>query len=512
MDAARWFRLTLAGVLGLSLLRAAVIFLSPLELYPDEAQYWLWSRRLAFGYYSKPPLVAWLIAASTAVGGNAEAWVRLPALVLHGLAAMAQFKAAERLAGPREGAVAALLYSLMPGIMLSSSAIATDAPLLMFGSGVLWAYAAMWRADSAGQRRRAAAALGVALGLAFLSKYAAAYLLIGMCLHAAVSSRARAMWRGPELALAGGIASVLFAPNLIWNAQHQFSTFLHTAENARTERLGTALNLAGGVAFLGGQVAVFGPIPLILLVVAAGRRALGRTLDDTERLLISFVLPPLLIVMIEAVVARANANWAATAYLAGCPLLAIWLVRWRARRTIWAIAVSQGLFALVFFSAVVSPGVADGLGLGSGLKRARGRMAETRLLARELARAQSAGPVSAVAVDRRFEFNTLAYYGRDLFAATGTPPLRIWMRESRPHNQAEIDFPLRPGPEGVRVLFLGYITDFGAETRQDFDRIEWERTASVPLDSKRRRDVSIFVGRNFRPRPRESVSGLPTPP
>ena len=31
------------------------------ELYPDEAQYWLWSRTLDFGYFSKPPMVAWTI-------------------------------------------------------------------------------------------------------------------------------------------------------------------------------------------------------------------------------------------------------------------------------------------------------------------------------------------------------------------------------------------------------------------------------------------------------------------
>ena len=57
--------------LGLGLLRLLTLFGTPLELYPDEAQYWLWSRTLAFGYYSKPPLIAWSIWASTAP------WVKL---------------------------------------------------------------------------------------------------------------------------------------------------------------------------------------------------------------------------------------------------------------------------------------------------------------------------------------------------------------------------------------------------------------------------------------------------
>lgn len=46
---------------GLMLARLVALFRTPLELYPDEAQYWLWSRTPDFGYYSKPPMVAWAI-------------------------------------------------------------------------------------------------------------------------------------------------------------------------------------------------------------------------------------------------------------------------------------------------------------------------------------------------------------------------------------------------------------------------------------------------------------------
>ena len=46
---------------ALTALRLAALFATPLELYPDEAQYWLWSRTLDWGYYSKPPMIAWLI-------------------------------------------------------------------------------------------------------------------------------------------------------------------------------------------------------------------------------------------------------------------------------------------------------------------------------------------------------------------------------------------------------------------------------------------------------------------
>ena len=42
----------------------------PLDLAPDEAHYWDWSRHLDWSYYSKGPLVAWLIRASCELVGD----------------------------------------------------------------------------------------------------------------------------------------------------------------------------------------------------------------------------------------------------------------------------------------------------------------------------------------------------------------------------------------------------------------------------------------------------------
>src|SRR4051812_26914247 len=70
---------------------AYLAFNCPLDLSPDEAHYWQWSRHLAWSYYSKGPLVAWLIGASCAVFGplseslvgSPMLAVRLPAVGCH---------------------------------------------------------------------------------------------------------------------------------------------------------------------------------------------------------------------------------------------------------------------------------------------------------------------------------------------------------------------------------------------------------------------------------------------
>ena len=61
----------------------------PLDLAPDEAHYWDWSRHLDWSYYSKGPLVAYLIRAGCELAGNwSRQWtgtdmlaVRLPAVL-----------------------------------------------------------------------------------------------------------------------------------------------------------------------------------------------------------------------------------------------------------------------------------------------------------------------------------------------------------------------------------------------------------------------------------------------
>src|SRR3954453_3530277 len=125
---------------GLALARLVALFKTPLELYPDEAQYWLWSRTLDFGYYSKPPVIAWAIWATTHMGGDAEPWVRLSANLFQAGATLVVFLIGRRLYGAATDLAAAALYGLMPGVQLSALVAAPDAPLLFFLGLTILAY------------------------------------------------------------------------------------------------------------------------------------------------------------------------------------------------------------------------------------------------------------------------------------------------------------------------------------------------------------------------------------
>lgn len=487
-------------VLAVSLFRLVGLFASQLELYPDEAQYWAWSRRFDWGYWSKPPMVAWLIALTTGLGGQAEPWVRLSSVFVHAIAALGIGATADRLYGRLAGGLAALLYLLAPGVALSSGLISTDAALLAFLSLALYCWVRATAGDAAPGPRETygwAAGFGLCLGLAFLSKYAAVYFLIGAAAHLGLHPAARRRVRPGPLALSMGVFLLTALPNILWNAGHRFATVRHTAANANWN--GGLFHPDMGARFVLDQFGAFGPAAFAALLVVATAALRRRRVDERQALLWSFALPPLIIVAIQAFLSRANANWAAAAYPAAVVLVAGWMTQAPRWGRVWmaAAVAPQALISVALVMGAASPGLADALGQANSLKRVRGWRTTTALVLDHAQAARRSGPVSAIAVDDRFLFNEITYYGRDRLAADGFPPLRIWVR-GEPGNQAEATAPLTPA-SGDRVAVALARKGSLPLVAADFARIGPLSSASARLDRKRSRDLVLFIGEGFRP-------------
>ncbi len=505
----RAWNLTLGLIGVLTILRLVALFATPFELYPDEAQYWLWSRDLAFGYFSKPPMIAWLIWATTGVGGDAEPWVRLAAPLLHAGTALVIFRIAQRLYNDWTGLAGAAFYALMPGIQLSSGVITTDAPLLFFLSLTIWAYVELPAAEA---RRRLvlAAGLGAALGLAFLSKYAAIYVVAGLAAHLAISGPARRLWTLPMAAAAIGALAVIFTPNLAWNLTHHFATLQHTASNANWNAK-SLFNIRELMEFIGSQFGVFGPVPFAVLIGGTIGLILRKRLEPADLLMLCLVLPPLLTVGAQAFVSRANANWAGVAYIAGSILAAAWLLRWNARRWLIGGLALQAVFCALFMVIMIKPRVADSLGAANSFKRVRGWEQSVEAIVERAREEQLNGGLSAVAMDDRFLFNAAAYYGRNYFGKPGAPPLKMWVHEAHPQNQAETEAPLNAA-FGRRALIASFEGGYRPEIEQDFAKSSGLQIVRVGLDRKRFRRTDLFIAEGFQPLPRDPVTGLPPEP
>ena len=114
------------------ILRLIFLYLSPLGLHGDEAQYWVWSKNLDWGYYSKPPFVALIISITTSIFGDIEWAVRVSSPLLHSFIAFLIFRTASFAFDERTGFWAAAIYFLMPAVWVSSAIVSTDAALLLF--------------------------------------------------------------------------------------------------------------------------------------------------------------------------------------------------------------------------------------------------------------------------------------------------------------------------------------------------------------------------------------------
>jgi len=145
----------------------------------------------------------------------------------------------------------------------------------------------------------------------------------------------------------------------------------------------------------------------------------------------------------------------------------------------------------------MSPGLADRVGLANGLKRARGWAETTDLILDRAAREKG---LTAIAVNNRFLFYAVSYYGRDRLSF-GHPPLASWLLMEGPRNQAETTAPLTPAI-GRRVLMVSYEGWRRAEMQADFRATRDLEIGSVWLDRRHKRRVEMFIGEGFTPRPR----------
>ena len=167
-----------SGIAALLLLRLVAIAVTPLGLDVEEAQYWLWSTTPDAGYFSKPPMIAWVIGLGTTFFGDIGFGVRDMAPVMQALTTLLVWRLGQEAFSRAAGRLAALIWVTLPASALGGFIISTDSPMIVFMLAALVMLAPLSRGRHL--TSMASVMAGVFTGLAMMSKYAAIYLPLGL--------------------------------------------------------------------------------------------------------------------------------------------------------------------------------------------------------------------------------------------------------------------------------------------------------------------------------------------
>lgn len=318
----RWDTMFLLLLTCITLIRLGYLYVVPLDLGPDESYYWDWSRQLDLGYYSKPPMIAWINAAATGLLGISAQAVRMPAVLFGALGLIGMYLCGRRIFNGEVAFWAVAAWLATPATAALGLIMATDVLLVCFWSLALYT---LWRSIEGPKAKPFWWLLTMILvGLGSLSKQMMLVFPLLMFIYLLFSSdRKYILSRWPWLMTIGSLLFLL--PPLWWNFQHDWITFKHTAHHV--EPVGTSIldHVKTFAEFAGSQLGLVTPITwalLSLLILSLLLRFLRWSREI--KFLFFFGAVGLLGFVGFSFKQSINPNWPAVFYPATMLLLAAW--------------------------------------------------------------------------------------------------------------------------------------------------------------------------------------------
>jgi undecaprenyl-diphosphatase len=323
-------------IFAISLFRVYYILHGPIDLSPDEAHYWEWARRLDLSYYSKGPMIAYLIFIGTQIFGDQVIGIRIMAVIFSALSSIFLYLLGTKLYDKRAGVMSAVVFQIIPIFSTFGVIFTIDSPFIFFWILSLYLF---WTALSgdislSGNEQSSPPSspyvsdkkeymvsqsplvwwsiLGLSVGLGFLTKYTMAFFYLCAFLFLLFSKQNRRLLfsGGPYSALV--ISLVVFSPVLIWNMNHDWVTFRHTAGQAHVSE-GLQISAESFIEFLGSQFGVITPLLFVFMTIAVWK--FRKTIAGSY--LFWFSAPAIVFFLLKSIQAKVQANWALPGYITG---------------------------------------------------------------------------------------------------------------------------------------------------------------------------------------------------
>lgn len=342
-----------------------------LNLIQDEAQYWDWIRRPQLSYYSKGPLIAWMIATWTQIFGNTELGVRFGSIIgMAGIQA-ALYYGVSRIWREYSLAVFALLIAATMPLLNGLGILATtDNPLIFCWTVGFFALAAATHNEPDREVSNwPFIILAACVAVGILAKYMMlAFLGLGVLYALILQLRGqmpKRFWLRFMAASAVGIVIGL-APIVMWNMENDWVAYKHVAKlSSGGVSKYDSLRIGPFFEMLGAQIGLLSPwwfVFILLGTVSSFRKSwigpVGR-FDATYRRDLQSILffwPLWGFITLKSLFSRVEANWTAAAFIGGALLAALAFKKWwntPGRKTFWRTAlvlVAVGVTGFIFVS------------------------------------------------------------------------------------------------------------------------------------------------------------------
>jgi hypothetical protein len=337
---------TCRGLATLAVLVAAALHLfclarnCPLDLAPDEAHYWDWSRHLDWSYYSKGPLVAWLIRlgceffggwSETLVGSQMLA-VRLPALLCGVLLLWSLYiLTVQSFASERLALLVVLAGLTLPLVSAGASLMTIDAPYACcWGWALVCTHRALFRGS-----RWAWSLAGVLVGLGILAKYTMVLFLPSLGLFLLLHRDQRERLLEPGFWMMSVTAGLCCLPILLWNFAHDWVSVKHVNTLAGMNS-GPRWFWRGPIDYVAGQCALLLVFWFCVWACAMIVHRPWREPDARLRYLWWLSAPMFGVFFgFSFKTGGGELNWPVTTYLSGLVLASGWLVAQLRSPRIW---------------------------------------------------------------------------------------------------------------------------------------------------------------------------------
>ena len=195
------------------------------NLYPDTITAAYWGRDFAFGYFQHPPMTSWVIDLGIAISRFPIFSLLVTAQITTVISAYFVWKTARLYATDSTASIAVMLYLVSPAATVFAVILNHNSMLAPFWAASMFFSLRYFECG----RSRDALTLGLVVGLAIVTKYEIAFLIIAILVLAILVPRFRHVFVRPASYVAAAIAFLIFAPNLYWLYQNGWLALGHAS-------------------------------------------------------------------------------------------------------------------------------------------------------------------------------------------------------------------------------------------------------------------------------------------